>query len=314
MVWRGQPGGAGAPPPGGSYIAPVATPARILIHLDHNPHPRVYDRIMSLDGGADSVLSYGDVDPQDVPSLVSGALYSRPLDELARTAVLVTGTNDHVVDEMVRQARRAFFGRHVVSLMSECKGGNAVAGATVARIERILALDGVAATVIGGGPVGARVAGLLARAGARVTLTAFDPEEAQERRRFVGRVFEREIEPVVWKSGEPLADLLEGARVLVSAGPPGLPLVPRVAWERAADLQLVADVSGAEPPGIDGVPAESDGEVLHGGSGAPRALGGLAISRQKVAVHREAVARLFGPEPLVLGPVEIAGIARELSG
>ena len=28
----------------------------------------------------------------------------------------------------------------------------------------------------------------------------------------------------------------------------------------------------------------------------------------------QAVARLFGPEPLVLGPVEIAGIARELAG
>lgn len=292
----------------------MADPARILIHLDHNPHPRVYDRIMSLDGGADSVLSYGDVDPQDVPSLVSGALYSRPLAELARTAVLVTGTNDHVVDEMVRQARRAFFGDYVVSLMSECKGGNAVAGATVARMAQLLALEGASVTVVGGGPVGARVAGLLARAGARVTLTAFDAEEADERRRFVARVFEREIVPVVWKSGESLAGLLEDARALVSAGPAGLPLISRAAWEGAAALELVADVSGAEPPGIEGIPGEADGEALPSSRLAPRALGGLAISRRKIEVHREAVARLFAAEPVVLGPVEIAGIARELAG
>ncbi|HUP20755.1 MAG TPA: methylene-tetrahydromethanopterin dehydrogenase N-terminal domain-containing protein [Gemmatimonadota bacterium] len=289
----------------------MAAPARILIHLDHNPHPRVYDRIMSLDGGADFVLSYGDVDPQDVPSLVSGALFSRPAEELARTAVLVTGTNDHVVDEMLRQARRAFFGGHQVSLMSECKGGNAVAAAAVARIAELVELHGAGAAVIGGGPVGARVAGLLARAGARVTLSAFDAAEAEERRDFVQRTFEREIDPVVWKSGEPLEALLAGARVVVSAGPAGLLLVPRVAWEAASGIELLVDVSGAEPAGIEGMSGDEDGAPLPGTTRPVRALGGLAISRAKIRIHREAVARLFGPEPIVLGPVEIAALARE---
>lgn len=285
-------------------------PARILIHLDHNPHPRVFDQIMSLDGGADHVLSHGDVDPQDVPLLVSGALYSRSLEELRRTAILITGTNDHVVEEMVRKARRSFFGAYRVSVMSECKGGNAVAGAAVARVGSLLDLTGRRVLVIGGGPVGARTAGLFQSAGAEVVLTVFDDEEAAERRAFAETVFDETLETVVWKSGEPLRPLLEGVTVALTAGPPGLVLLPRSAWREAADLALLVDLSGADPAGVEGLTGEEDGDLLADSS--VRALGGLAVSRHKIRVHREAVARLFGDEPIVLGPSEIAAIASEV--
>jgi hypothetical protein len=293
----------------------VPASPRILIHIDHNPHPRVFDRIMSLDGGADQILAYGDVDPQDVPVLVSGALYSRPLEELSRTALLVTGTNDRVIAEMVRQARRAFFGAYRVSILSECKGGNAVAGATVARISRLLPLQGLAAVVVAGGPAGGRVAGLLARAGADVTLTVFDEDEASDRGGFIEKTFARTVPIVVWKAGDPLDRLLEGRRLLVSAGPPELTLVPRRTWSRFPSLQLLVDVSGAEPAGIEGLTGEEDGDLLDGPAGPNgpvRALGGLAISRYKIQVHREAVKRLFQPEAVVLGILEIARLAEEV--
>lgn len=285
---------------------------RVLIHLDHNPHPRVFDRIMSIDGGADHVLAYGDVDPQDVPLLVSGALYSRPFEELGRTALLITGTNDRVIEEMLRQARRAFFGRYRISIMSECKGGNAVAGAAVARITQLMDLQGATAVVAGGGPIGGRVAGLLGVAGAKVLLSVFDAEEAEERRRFVEGAFGQGLETVIWKSGDPVVPLLEGARIVVTAGPPGLLLLPRYAWERAGALELLVDVSGAEPPGIEGITGEEDGEGLAVADREIRVLGGLAISRHKIRVYREAVGRLFGGELIVLGPNEIASIAQEV--
>jgi hypothetical protein len=41
-------------------------------------------------------------------------------------------------------------------------------------------------------------------------------------------------------------------------------------------------------------------------------LGGLAISRSKIEVHREAVRRLFEPEAVVLGTLEIARLAEEV--
>ncbi len=288
---------------------------RILIHIDHNPHPRVFDRIMSLDGGADQILAYGDVDPQDVPVLVSGALYSRPLEELSRTALLVTGTNDRVIAEMVRQAKRAFFGAYRVSILSECKGGNAVAGASVARIARLVPLQGLPALVVAGGPAGARVAGLLTRAGADVTLTVFDDEEAADRGEFIQATFARTLRIVVWKAGEPLDGLLEGRRLLVSAGPPELTLVPRRKWSLFPSLQLLVDVSGAEPPGIEGLTGEEDGDPIDeppSNGATVRALGGLAISRYKIQVHRAAVRRLFEPEAVVFGTFEIARLAEEV--
>ncbi len=42
------------------------------------------------------------------------------------------------------------------------------------------------------------------------------------------------------------------------------------------------------------------------------ALGGLAVSRYKIRVHRAAVAGLFRREAVVLGPIEIAELAREI--
>ena len=65
--------------------------------------------------------------------------------------------------------------------MSECKGGSTVAGATVARVRQLVTLTKARVVVVGGGPAGARVAGILAGEGARVRLTAFDEEEAEER-------------------------------------------------------------------------------------------------------------------------------------
>lgn len=289
--------------------------ARILIQIDHNPHPRVFDQIMSLDGAADHVLPHGDVDPQDVPLLVAGALYSRPLEELSRTAILVTGTNDHVIDEIVRQVRRSFFGAYRVSLLSECKGGNAVAGAAVARIARLIEPSRSKTVVIAGGSAGSRVAGLMARLGADPILTVFDDEEAADRSSFVRETFGIDVPTVVWKSGEPLNELIHDAQIIVSAGPPGLQLLPRDWWEGLPSLDLLVDISGAEPAGIEGLTGEEDGEPVSRDGRPVRGLGGLAISRYKIQVHREAVRQLFEPEAVVLGPVEVAEIAaRVMSG
>jgi hypothetical protein len=88
--------------------------------------------------------------------------------------------------------------------------------------------------------------------------------------------------------------------------------VPRAAWEASGAVELLVDVSGAEPSGIEGVTGEEDGDLRPAGGRDVIVLGGLAISRYKIAVHREAIRRLFDEDAVVLGPDEIAGIAREV--
>jgi len=196
--------------------------------------------------------------------------------------------------------------------MSECKGGSTVAAATVARVRQLVTLTKARVVVIGGGPAGARVAGILSAEGARVRLSVFDEEEADERSSFVAQTFEEEIEAVVWKTGDPLASLVEGARVVITAGPPGLLLLPRRVWSAIDGLELLVDISGAEPAGIEGLSGEEDGDPLPNGHQNVLAVGGLAVSRYKIRVHRAAVQSMFAREAVVLGPVEIARLAREI--
>jgi hypothetical protein len=196
--------------------------------------------------------------------------------------------------------------------MSECKGGSTVAGATVARVRQLVSLTKARVVVVGGGPAGARVAGILAGEGARVRLTVFDAEEAAERARFVAATFEEAIETVVWKTGEPLESVVAGAKVVITAGPPGLTLLPRRAWSTVGDLDLLVDISGAEPAGIEGLSGEEDGDAIPNGHHNILAVGGLAVSRYKIRVHRAAVQGLFEREAVVLGPREIARLAREI--
>ena len=50
---------------------------RLLLQLDADRHPSSFDRIVALDAGADEVLSYGGVTPDDVAPLVHGAIFTR---------------------------------------------------------------------------------------------------------------------------------------------------------------------------------------------------------------------------------------------
>ena len=47
---------------------------RLLVQLDPDRHPSSFDRIVAYDAGADDVLSYGGVAPEDVTPLVHGAI------------------------------------------------------------------------------------------------------------------------------------------------------------------------------------------------------------------------------------------------
>jgi hypothetical protein len=213
---------------------------------------------------------------------------------------------------MVRQARRAFFGPYRISLMSECKGGSTVAAATVARVRQLVPLTKARVVVIGGGPAGARLAGILSSEGARVLMTVFDEEEADERVSFVAEAFEEEIQTTVWKTGDPLEQVVGGAKVVITAGPPGLLLLPRRVWSAIGGLELLVDIAGAEPAGVEGLSGEEDGDPLPNGHHTVLALGGLAVSRYKIRVHRAAVEGLFEREAVVLGPLEIARLARDI--
>ena len=155
--------------------SPESSVKKLLLQLDTSPLPSVFDRVVALDGGADDVMSYGGVTPETVRDLVHGAIFTRGPKDLHHTAIFVGGTDMAAGERLFAAARKAFFGPMRVSVMLDSNGSNTTAVAAVAKVVQAAGGDvkGTRAVVTAGtGPVGMRAAGLLAKAGAEVTITS----------------------------------------------------------------------------------------------------------------------------------------------
>src|SRR5947208_4259154 len=78
----------------------------ILIQLDSDPHPSVFDRVVAIDAGADEVFSYGGVTPEQVQGLVAGAIFTRGPKDLKRTAIFVGGSDVAAAERLLAEVRK----------------------------------------------------------------------------------------------------------------------------------------------------------------------------------------------------------------
>src|SRR5262245_49104282 len=144
---------------------------KILIQLDSDPQPSVFDRVVAIDAGADEVFSYGGVRPEQVQGLVAGAIFTRGPKDLKSTAIFIGGSDVSAAERLLVEVRRHMipqFGLRV-SVLFDANGSNTTAAAAIRAASRHLNLQGAKALVLGGtGPVGQRAALILARHGAEV--------------------------------------------------------------------------------------------------------------------------------------------------
>ena len=282
---------------------------KLLLQLDSSPHPSVFDRIVGFDGGADEVMSYGGVTPDAVRDLVHGAIFTRGPKDLHNTAIFIGGTDMTAGERLLKAVRKSFFGPFSVSVMLDSNGSNTTAVAAVARLLQVAHSGERRAVVTAGtGPVGLRAAGLLAKAGVDVTFTsrrAVDQGVLDGlHQRFGGRVAHR-----IMAGGADAAAVLEGAALLLNAGPAGVTLVPRSAWAGRQGLRAAADLNAVPPLGIEGIEVtdnavERDGAIVFGALG----VGGL-----KMKIHKACIARLFERNDAVLDAETIADVAAGLT-
>jgi hypothetical protein len=223
---------------------------KLLLQLDSSPHPSVFDRVVAFDAGADEVMSYGGVTVEAVRDLVHGAIFTRGPKQLHSTAIFIGGSDMAQGERLLAAVQKAFFGPLRVSVMLDSNGSNTTAVAAVAKIKQAAgSLDGRAVVVTAGsGPVGVRAAGLLAKAGAGVTVTsrrvATGALAERIRQRFGGSIRE-----VTMADGAGAAQALEGSEIVLNAGPAGLCLIPRSAWVGRPGLTVAADVNAVPPLG-----------------------------------------------------------------
>ena len=141
--------------------------ARTLLQLDSDVQPSSFDSIVAIDAGVDHLLRYGGVQVTNVLPLVHGAMFTRGGDELKHTAIFIGGSDVDFAERLMDACRNAFFGPVRVSLMLDANGCNTTAAAAVVASSRHVDLRDAKSVVLGGtGPVGRRVAQLLAGDGA----------------------------------------------------------------------------------------------------------------------------------------------------
>jgi hypothetical protein len=288
-----------------------STKPTILVQLDTDPQPSVFDGVVAVDAGVDRLFRHGGVTPKDVRDLVYGLLFTRGAADLHRSAVFVGGSNVAAGEAVLDAVKASFFANFRVSVLFDANGANTTASAAVlAALEGMGgSLEGVPAAVLGGtGPVGQRVARLLGRLGAPVAVGSRHLERAgatvERLRQDTGGTFT----PFATSEPDRLAEGLAGASVVVAAGASGVLLLPEAVRRKLPGLKVLIDLNAVPPPGIEGVAAADKGAERDG----VRAWGALGIGGTKMKIHKKAIQELFTANDRVLDAEEVLAIGRTL--
>ncbi len=83
---------------------------KILVQLDVDQHPSVFDAVVAIDAQVDQLLQYGRVEATDVAGLVHGAMFTRGPKDLRDTAIFVGGADVSNAEAVLRQVTDCFFG------------------------------------------------------------------------------------------------------------------------------------------------------------------------------------------------------------
>lgn len=285
---------------------------KLLLQLDSSRLPSAFDQVVAYDAGAEVVMSYGGVTEGDVRDLIHGCIFTRGPKDLHNTAVWIGGNNMSAGEQLLAMAQDALIPPLSVSIMLDSNGSNTTAVAAVVKIEETLGdLAGKRVLILAGtGPVGQRAAGLLAKDGAKVTITSRKPEQGEKARQFISARFNVQVEAVTLNDPSTLPQLLDGVEVLLNSGPAGVQMVPRQAWSSAKSLKVAVDLNAVPPLGIEGVDVNDAGVIRNG----VVVFGAFGVGNFKTKLHKACVARLFTRNDLVLDAEAIAEIARELVG
>jgi hypothetical protein len=283
--------------------------SKILLQLDTDSRPSVFDAVVAIDAGVEHLLQYAAVSPEHLRNLVYGTIFTRGIDDLQNTAIFIGGSDVAAGEALLREVQQTFIGPMRVSVMLDSNGANTTAAATVLAAARHVPLPESRALVLAStGPVGSRVVNLLATSGTIVRVASRSMERAEGLCRIVSaRIPQARLEPVATESVA-MSTVMAGVQVVISAGAPGVEVLSESARRSCASLRVAIDLSAVPPPGISGVEAtdnarERDGCICYGALG----VGGL-----KMKIHKAALRQLFTARNHVLDVEQISAIGREL--
>jgi hypothetical protein len=283
---------------------------KLLVLVDTDPVPSVFDTVVGYDGGADHIIGYGAVTPQNVGALVDGCIYTRGPKEKQFTAIFVGGGSMVAGEAVFKAVKKRFFSNFRVSAMLDSNGSNTTAAAGVALLAKAGNLKGKKAVVLAGtGPVGMRAAAMLNIEGAEVTITSRSKARAEEAAKAIQERFGFTPAVVEAPDNATRAAAIKGAQVVFGAGAIGVELLAEADWKDNLTLELIADCNAQPPLGVAGVEATDKAKERHG----KIVIGALGLGGLKLKLHRECVGKLFESADQVFDCENIYALAKELA-
>jgi hypothetical protein len=286
----------------------------ILIQLDTDPQPSVFDAVVALDAGADHVLRHAGIRPEAVRDLVHGAIFTRGPADLHRTAIFVGGSDVAAGEAVVRAVNETFFGPFRVSVLFDANGCNTTASAAVLAVidgatKSRGSIDGATIAVLGAtGPVGQRVARLLLRVrNVAVRVGSRRLDRAQATAEALRQATGREAAPFATGTDTELRQGIAGADILIAAGAAGVTLLPNAAWA-ASGARLLIDLNAVPPPGIEGVEPTDKGKDRDG----VLCWGALGVGGTKMKIHKKAIEDLFTSNDKLIDAEQCLELGRSL--
>lgn len=286
----------------------------ILVQLDPDPQPSVFDAVVAADSGVAHLFRHGGVRPEAVRDLVHGALFTRGPSDLKNTAIFVGGSDVRSGESLLKAVTEAFFGPFRVSVLFDANGCNTTAAAAVLAAAEGAAttrggLEGATVAVLAAtGPVGQRVARLLlGMEGVTVRVGSRRLDKAQATASLLKA--NGKSDPVPFATADP-SDLergIAGADVIISAGAAGATLLPASA-RKTSGARVLVDLNAVPPLGIEGVEATDKGKERDGAL----AWGALGVGGTKMKIHKKAIAELFTSNDKVVDAEECLQIGRAL--
>src|SRR5262249_50153994 len=285
---------------------------KILVQLDTDTHPSVFDRVVAIDAGADELFSYGGVTPDKAAALVHGCIFTRKPSDLKRTALFVGGSDVAAGEALVAAARKAMipdFGLRV-SVLLDSNGCNTTAAAAVRAAAKHLDLSSAKALGLGGtGPGGQRAGLLLAMQGAHVRLASRQQARAAAACDAIrARVQGAKLEPVAVAKNDDLPAVVGDRTLAIAAGAAGVVLLPKSVWAVCKELKVAIDLNAVPPLGVEGVEVTDRAKERGGVIG----YGAIGVGGTKMKLHRAAVAKLFESNDQVRDAAEVSALGESL--
>jgi hypothetical protein len=282
----------------------------ILVQLDTDEQPSVFDGVVAVDAGVQHLFRHSGITAENVRDRVHGAIFTRGIEDLKSTALFIGGSNVADGEDVLAAVRKSFFGPMRVSVMLDSNGANTTAAAAVIAARKHLDLSATTALVLGGtGPVGQRVVRLLAREGATVRVGSRDAARAEQVCDAV-----RKVVPTAKLTAQRAANsseaeqALAGCHLVVAAGAAGVELLSAEGRRHAKGLRVAIDLNAVPPAGLGGIEVfdkavERDGVVCYGAIG----VGGT-----KMKIHKAAIQNLFEVNDQVLDADELYELGKLL--